>query len=617
MPYTTPQGGFTEGLSGGLQLGTQFESIADKRLARQIQLKKFEQEQADRLSKLSDTLEARLVEATNEQDPNIRSAYVDTIFKTAEEQTGKKVGPVIRKFFKDPAQAKELMKAATDNGMSLMDVLEIQSNPWLLMPALGAMGRAKRQQQERNILGTTTSTLEPSQTAAAGPDAAMIAALQGRIADRKTGIANAVKAGASPEGLKALQAALQKDEDRLYDLTKTHGSAEINEAAKPISAEQYEKIANAFPELAKHRIIYPGMRYGDYLLAAKNALAPTGTSPTSGGQILAAEAASRRVVSPIGSPFGGPLGASIPTSPLSSTAPNPAQPIVRPLTPAPVITATPLAQSGDTTTTGPGALGEKEKIQFRQQAQFRQQSLPESLTRETGMTNYGQLTDAIAAGNVRPMSPVELARREQASRNIEHAYGKKFDDYQAKGELARIDRNYTEAMLAILDRAGTTGPWIAPVRTGINNLVQSLTGGLINPEGMTDMQLMNAFSTKMAIQDLQKVSGNDSDRDFTRALTSNPNVLNTPQANVAYLIYRNQLNKLDEHRAQMAQRWVDQFGSLSQTDPKNHNKSFDQVWMDWRSKPENSAVNMLVDAVGAKDLKDLYNRYGIPYRGRQ
>jgi hypothetical protein len=299
---------------------------------------------------------------------------------------------------------------------------------------------------------------------------------------------------------------------------------------------------------------------------------------------------------------------------------EPEAPIVRP---APVTPVTPTRTPLDVTSPGittPGALGssqmpldERGRIEYQQAAQLRNQQLPESLVRETGVTSYGALANGIVSGKIKPMSPIQLARKEQAAKNIEHVYGKKFEDYQVKGEAARISRAMNETMLSMIQQAGTTGPGLSSIREGINAVITTIIPGF-NPTGMTELQMMKALSTKMAIEDLKNVGGNDSDKDFLRAITSNPNIFNVPEANVLMLTYRIQSNILDEHRAKMAQKWVDRYESLSASDEKG--RRFDEVWSVWASKPENSAVKMLQDALGSKDLRDLYKRFGIPYRGK-
>lgn len=291
-------------------------------------------------------------------------------------------------------------------------------------------------------------------------------------------------------------------------------------------------------------------------------------------------------------------------------------PTVRAMTQAPAGTVSALPGSAINLDSGRGLpLNDRETIKLREREQLYNSPAPVWAQQEYNISTMGEYMAGVASGKFPKVTAAQLAQRDAAARNTEEVYGKVLGAVLDSGKKANYTRAQRESMLAILERAGSTGAGLTPVREAVTNLIQIFIPKF-NPAGMSELQMMKAFSTKMAIEDLQKVGGNDSDRDFMNAIKSNPNIYNNPEANINMLVYGIQIDKIAEHKAVVAASWADKYGSLSRPDPVT-GKSFEATWSAWAAKPENGATQMLADNLGLKNIADVYKKFGVPYRGKK
>lgn len=538
------------------------------------------QQQAQRDLQMSEMFKKNILEVADEPDPEIRSLAFKSLFKAAEKFTRTKTPDAIRQLAStDPDMLKEVLAGADAEGMTFMDVWRVASDPLQATSAILAFGKSKQNKQTRAALsvGGTPETVPMVSPEEDGQNAALISSLGMRISALRQGLANAAKGGASEAGLKAIQERIKTDEDRMFDLMKSGGTARTNEDAKPVPDSLLAKLREK-GEMGE--AAYPGVTYGEVRQyyrnikkdaekaaaeARKNAPTPTNVEQLDTGKD----------------------GQSVVISKGTGTTPTPSAP------------GKPRS----------GILSESEEIKFREQQQFRNQAAPVWAQQEYGVTSMGEFQDGLKSGKYRNITADELRRREEAAAQGERVAGKNFEDITTKGKEARASKARAQAMYTLIDQAGETGPWVTPVRNAVNNFVQAISGGNINPKGMDELQMLQQFATKMAIDDLQRVGGNDSDRDFLRALTSNPNSLSTRSANKMMLQYRMAIDGIDEHRSNMAQKWQAKYGSLSQKNPEGD--TFEQAWSNWAKQPDNSALSVLLEQRKYKNVDQLYKEMGI------
>lgn len=550
----------------------------DQKAARALAAEEARQQQMQRDLQMSDMFKKNILEIADEPDSELRTLAFKSLFKAAEKYTRVQTPDALKQLAaSDPEMLKEVLMGADAEGMSFMDVWRVASDPLQATSAILAFGKAKQNKATREALsaGGAPSTVPMVSHEEDGPNAALISSLGMRISALRQGLANAAKGGASEAGLKAIQDRIKVDEDRMFDLMKTGGSARTNEDAKPVPDSLIAKLRER-GEMGE--AAYPGITYGEVreyyrnikkaaekkeAEARKNKATPTTVETLDDGGNVISRAT------------GTPSTGSAPGAPRKKS----------------------------------GILSESEEIRFREQEQLRNTPAPVWAQQEYGVTSMGEFQDGLKSGKYKAISADELRRREEAASQGERVAGKNFEDITTQGKTARASKARAQAMYTLIDQAGETGPWVTPVRNAVNNFVQAISGGNINPKGMDELQMLQQFATKMAIDDLQRVGGNDSDRDFLRALTANPNALATRSANKMMLQYRMALDSIDEHRSNMAQKWQAKYGSLSQKNSEGD--TFEQAWSNWTKQPDNSALSVLLDQRKVKNVDQLYKELGI------
>jgi hypothetical protein len=611
---------FSKGFAGS------FSSVAEAgrvKASREAAAAERERQKRKDELELGNMYKERLKEGASIIDPKTRTLYFKQVFSSMEQNYGGKAPQALLDLARDPENFQRALAMADKQGLTMKDMWNAAGDPLLFSSALLAFDQATQAQASRESVSQAgvTTPISSGATPETEPNAAEINNLKQRIGEWTVGIQRAAAAGASEGALKELQRLKSKDEDRLLDLTKQRGTAESTAGEQPISAETYKAAEVSFPQLAIDRKIYPGQKYKDFRSAITEFMA----QPKGQGQPSVPPAAGRR---PTPTP-----GATQTLPPRTVTPPLPRPGATAPVSPPPVAPGTPLrreepivqrplpSQGGPTRDPSgrvlpPVAQAELEKFEYQQQSQARNAPAPEWARDAYGITTAGEYAAAIASGKIRPMPKEEQERRKSAAVELEKVYAKEYADMVTKADESRLRRAKMEAMVELLGKAGETGRIVGPLRLGLNNIIATFG---IKPEGMAPLEMLSRVSTQLGIARMKDIGGNDTQQELVKSIEAYPGVLNIFETNVLMLQMSIAQEMLEEHRAVMAEKWMNQpwndTRSLSAKSPSG--KTFKQVWSEWAGRPENSPAGLLAKSLYGGDINKIYDAMRLPRPGEK
>lgn len=535
----------------------------------------------DRYSKVGE----RLTEAFLEPDEGIRNTVVDALIAEVEQLRGKPVSKSFTNWMrKNPDDAGAVLESASQRGMSPAQLFEIGDDPLLLSQGLLALGRAKREREARKLRsdggGAAVTPPGPSSAAPAGPTPAgdeplstELSTIETRMSALNKRISGLASMGRNEAEIKPLRDEYNSLDEARRKMRTAGPIAAVEESSRlsvrPVDRADLQHGVQAAqragrPDIAMRFV--PGMRREAYD-ALLNKLGVNTTQPQD------------TTAAPVGSVAATPL----PTQPAATT---------------PQGSLTPVQTQSD-------ELLERENIQRRTKP-LSDEILRDPQVSRLGLKTVGEFEDAAAAGKVRLEDVGALARRrtlgsETAKAAVEHLEGIKKD-----GDSARAQSRFLDVLAGAAEKAGPRGPWLTPLRQSANSLAQLV--GIKNPTGMSNLQLMEAITPKLAVLLSQQMKGSQSDREFLAALATAPSTLNSEQG-FAMLIYTaRQINDITKEYDIQARKWAAENGAL---DAKNVNgRTFQEVWDDSLATFEktNGTLQERVSRAFGKSPKELLRR---------
>ena len=444
-------------------------------------------------------------EETIQFNKNLKNATLNSIFKSVEQQVGKKVSPLAQSILKgDTKLAKAVLDAAAEQGMTMSDLFALTGDPLATAEAMTAFHRQRRERAGREAAAGDTTPAPAAPAAPVAPVApeggapnplqGRVAAIDAQIATIKNQRGAAIKNIDNPAVLSAItkgyDEALARLEGEKEKIT-TGRSLEIErENRQPISEQAAQDL----------RDVLAARGHGNLVNAVSAGM------PKS--QADAVRATSDRLnARQTPQPAPGP-GRAVP--------PGPAAP-VPPLQPGPP-------------TPQPQPLTSQQKLEARLAAE----------------------TDA--------------AKRRKIAEEFIGASYKDLAEINAAGTAAQNALDTIAPVAGAAEKVGATGPWVTPIRNVLNNTANVF--GVANPAGQSNLQLISAFNARLAVTMTQMMKGQQSDKELALALASNAGGNNTEKG-LAVMLYVTQemAKKALEHSIQ-ARAWAARYGTIDSTDDK-------------------------------------------------
>lgn len=539
-------GGMATGFKSGSEIAQRNEEIQIQRGMKQHAQRKAQLEYQLKLGEM-------IGEALQEPDQTLRGATLDSIFKSVETETGRKVNPVVQRLLKsNPEQAQEILGAARESGMTIGDIFTMSGDPLSTAGGLIAFGKAARERRSRApIPGVPGSPQgreapapaegEPAPATGTGDQTLdrQATALRQRITALENHRNSIIENGqTNPQVIKGVDDELNRLRGTLDRITIDPRLEAQKEGRQPITKDELDEARTS------------ARRAGVNPAAVLRMFTPGMTRQQLNDRL---DMLGRGNDQPAAAPLPGP-GTSAPApAPAAVPAPQPAAPATRaPAAPAPI------------------PITPEEKLTEKERIERRAKPLPEALARDSGMKTWGEWEDS----GRRVPSTAEAGRIAEENRQRAAQSAKLHEGIRGEADAARAQLEQLHKLSVLVEKAGPTGRFVAPIREALANVAQ-VFGVKIDPR-MDDLQSLKSTNLELATASLRNFSGPDSDKDVMRAMETNPGQLRTREAN-RFMIAMNAAEAASKvEKAAEAARWISQFGDLSRKDPAGN--TFEEGW---------------------------------------
>lgn len=596
-------GGFAQGAESGMKLDLQGQQLAQQRALK-------DQAARDKMQARYKDIGNTLYEAFLSPDEATRNTVVDAVIAEVEQLRGKPLSkPFVSWLRKNPQDAAAVLENTAQQGVSPAVLFNLADDPLLLSTGLLAFGKAKAEREARIARsgGGDLPGAAPAPTAlGGGVRLGGVSIPRGMEDDGDKTHAT----GGTPT-IPALEADLRR---RILGLTVQintlagQGRSEQKEV-KPLRDERIALEKQLFDLTAGRAMKVEEERRGEQRKIAEEGRQPISPAEAQSLRDELNDAGrrdlARRVVTNMPRSAAMELRKALEGT-VREFAPTEPQALAR---------VRELAERGVASTVTVDrepAITTPEKEAEREEMQRRAKPLTPEFLRDNpdiakrGILTQGQLEDARTDGRLPIRSLEDLETIRNRIRETEQLATKTMDGIRKAGQLSAEALESLKLIATVAGRLGPTGQWVTPVRQMAFNAAQLL--GVQNPGRLGELQLVDSLNMRLALRNLERIGGNDSDKEMLKQVLSNPSALQSPHGRMLMIVAGVHFEKMAVERMVQAERWRSQHGSIEARD--SDGETFTEVFQrDIANK--NSALTRAALEVGV-DLGELKKGRIVP-----